>query len=284
MGCTGSTSVVVTEPPAIVINTLTYTDTLSCFGDTTGSIQINATGGTGSLEYTLLPGNIPSETPGSGTFTNLGAGIYTVHIEDVNGCYLDTTLIIYQFPQLMLVSAAVTDSVFCAGDMNGRIVATASGGALPYTFILEPGSITNSTGIFNNLGPGSYIVRLTDANNCDTINSDTLILGVPIPLEIDTVLIDPIACNGDVGTMTVVVIGGLAPYDIYVNGSLEQTGITDTAIVTRSAGNYDNSVIDAHGCDNKLDNNFIDKSTGHSNRQYPDYANNHMLYRLGWSN
>jgi gliding motility-associated-like protein len=218
MGCTGSTSVVVSEPPAILINTFNSTDTLSCFGNTTGSITVTATGGTGSLEYTLLPGNIASETPGSGTFTNLPAGTYTVHIEDINACYIDTTVVIHQQPQLVLVSAAVTNSVYCVGDLNGQITAVASGGTPPYSFILEPGTITNSTGIFDNLGPGSYVVSVTDANSCDTISSNTLIIGVPVPLEIDTVLVEPILCFGDSGRIGIVVNGGSRPYAVSLTG------------------------------------------------------------------
>ena len=247
MGCTGSTSITVISPPPILFDEINYTDTLDCFGESNGFISVQASGGTGTLIYTLLP-DIPSETADSGYFSGLSAGIYTIHVEDANGCYHDTTLTIYQPNPLLLVSAEVTDSVFCAGDTNGRIVATASGGTQPYTFILEPVGISNNTGIFNNLGPGSYIVRLTDANDCDTIDSETLILGVPIPLVIDTVIVDPILCYGETGTMTVVVIGGRAPYDVSVNGTPEQSGIVDTAIIIRGPGNWNISVADANAC------------------------------------
>ncbi len=247
MGCTGSTSVTVISPPEIIFDEVSHTDTLECYNDSTGVITVKASGGTGVLTYMLLP-DIPSETADSGYFSGLPAGAYTIRVEDARGCYHDTTLFIYQRPQLILVSAEVTDSVFCAGDTNGRIEATASGGTEPYTFILEPPGTSNSTGIFINLGPGSYVVRLTDANDCDTINSDTLILGVPIPLVIDTVIVDPILCNGDTATLTVVVLGGKAPYDVFVNGLPEQSGITDTAVIRRTAGNYDISVTDAHAC------------------------------------
>ena len=160
MGCTGSTSVTVISPPEIIFDKVTHTDTLNCFNDSDGFILVKASGGTGSLSYTLLP-NIPSETADSGYFSGLSAGIYTIRVEDVRGCYHDTTLTIYQHSQLVLESAVVTDSVFCTGDLNGRIEATASGGTEPYTFILEPDHISNNTGIFINLGPGSYVVRLT---------------------------------------------------------------------------------------------------------------------------
>jgi hypothetical protein len=153
-----------------------------------------------------------------------------LHIEDINGCYIDTSIIIRQRPQLTLVSAAVTNSVFCAGDLNGRIDAVASGGTEPYTFILEPGTITNSTGIFDNLGPGSYVVSVTDANDCDTVISNTLVIGVPVPLEIDTVLIEPILCYGDSGRIGIVATGGSQPYAISLTGGPDSISVP----VTRS--------------------------------------------------
>ncbi len=247
LGCTGTTSVDVISPPAININEVIYTDTISCHGDTTGFISIAASGGTGKLTFTLLPA-IPSEKVDTGYFSGLPVGTYTVRIEDIKGCFIDTIFTINEPLQLVLESAAVTDSVFCTGDTNGRIVATASGGTKPYSFILEPLALVNDSGIFENLAPGSYLVRLTDANSCDTLNSDTLILGIPVPLAIDTVITTPIICNGANGAMTVVTIGGQSPYDIYVDGVLEESGVMDTTTILRGPGNYAISVEDANGC------------------------------------
>ncbi|MBN1951204.1 MAG: gliding motility-associated C-terminal domain-containing protein [Bacteroidales bacterium] len=247
LGCSGVANVTVLEPPSINIDDINMTDTLACNGVADGFISVKASGGTGSRRYTLLP-DIESEAADSGYFSGLGAGTYTIQIEDAKGCYRDTTLTIYEPSALVLGSALVTDSVFCTGDNNGRIVATAGGGTQPYTFILDPPGITNSTGEFTGLAPGSYVVKLTDANNCDTLISDTLILGVPVPLEIDTIIIDSVVCNGDDGMFTVVVTGGTPPYDILVNGITEITGVTDTAYIARSAGSYDISVTDARLC------------------------------------
>jgi hypothetical protein len=42
-------------------------------------------------------------------------------------------------------------------------VVTASGGVAPYTYTLLPLNITNATGVFSNLAPGTYIIQLKDA-------------------------------------------------------------------------------------------------------------------------
>ncbi len=62
-----------------------------CFGDNNGVIDVvSVSGGTAPYTYTLNDG-----TPLSfGTFSNLTAGEYDLHIEDAEGCGMDTTLII----------------------------------------------------------------------------------------------------------------------------------------------------------------------------------------------
>ena len=248
LGCSGSTSVDVLAPPAILINSESHSDSLICFGDSTGFINVKASGGTGTLHYTLLPGNIVSASTDSGYFAGLKAGVYTVIIKDSKNCFISTSVTINQTAQLVILSAVVTDSVFCTGDNNGRIFAVASGGTAPYTFILSPVDSISHTGIFSNLGPGTYVVKLTDSHGCDTVSSASLILGVPIPLQIDTVIAGPIRCNGGTGTLTIVTIGGKKPYNITINGTLEQSGVGDTAIVSKAAGIYNITSADANGC------------------------------------
>ena len=64
---------------------INYTATVSnsnC-GATDGSIIINATGGTGTLQYSVDAG---ATFQGSNSFLNLGLGAYNIVIEDANGC------------------------------------------------------------------------------------------------------------------------------------------------------------------------------------------------------
>ena len=136
LGCQSTTSVVVSSPDSITITQVNVTDSIDCYGGMDGSIAIEATGGTGPISYTLLPGT-PSEAPGSGLFTGLTAGTYTIRIEDGSSCAKDTVISIRQPAELLLTSATVTNAVYCAGDTNGIIQATAGGGTAPYTFILE---------------------------------------------------------------------------------------------------------------------------------------------------
>ncbi|WP_161622657.1 SprB repeat-containing protein [Cesiribacter andamanensis] len=82
MGCMDATDPIpIGEPSAVEITAVVPTD-VSCDGPATGTITVTASGGTGSLEYSLdnsswQPGNV---------FTELTAGAYTVYVRDANLC------------------------------------------------------------------------------------------------------------------------------------------------------------------------------------------------------
>ena len=79
-GCTGTkTNVNIAVPGEISLNA-TVTDP-NCFEDT-GSIVASATGGTGTIAYSIDG----TTFQGSGTFNGLGTGAYTVIAKDNNGC------------------------------------------------------------------------------------------------------------------------------------------------------------------------------------------------------
>ena len=230
LGCTGTTSVDVIAPPAIIINSVNYTHSLTCFGDLKGIINVKASGGTGSLTYTLFPGNIISASADSGYFAGLAANIYTVVIKDSKGCSVDTTITISQSAQISLI-ASVTKNISCSGNNDGQIIALASGGMAPYTYILGPVDSINSSGIFNNLAPGIYTVGVTDLNHCDTVFSSALVVNTPAPLIIDTVLVEPIACSSDSGRIGVVISGGTTDYWVSLTGGADSMRVPSTSIL-----------------------------------------------------
>ncbi|MFP4024947.1 MAG: T9SS type A sorting domain-containing protein, partial [Thiohalospira sp.] len=93
-GCEEAASIVIIEPEAITIVSDTAINTTS-ESATDGSIEVEATGGTGILTYLLTPGDISNET---GIFNNLGPDDYTVSITDENGCGPVTTSLTVSFP------------------------------------------------------------------------------------------------------------------------------------------------------------------------------------------
>jgi len=162
LGCSSVATVEVSSPPAIIVDDVQHSDTLSCYGDGNGFIRVKASGGTGPLTYLLLPGNIPSSVADSGVFLNIGAGIYTVRIMDINDCPVDTVITLYQYDQLL----AQINLVPVIGLNPGSITLTAIGGKPPYEYSIDNGLTLQSTGQFDSLSAGTYQVYIIDANGC----------------------------------------------------------------------------------------------------------------------
>jgi hypothetical protein len=75
-GCTATASATVSVNSIVV--TATGSGMLACFGDADGTVTASATGGNDPYQYSLNGGPFQP----SGTFTGLGAGTYTVTVQD----------------------------------------------------------------------------------------------------------------------------------------------------------------------------------------------------------
>jgi len=142
----------------------TVTD-ISCFGDSDGTIRVNPNGG--APPYTFLLNN----SPVSQSINNLSDGTYTVVVVDAIGCRDSVTATITE-PTILGVTLTAND-VTCPGLSNGSIVSTVTGGTPTYTYSWLPGGET--TPDLTNIPGGTYNLTVTDANNCDSTVSVTVI-------------------------------------------------------------------------------------------------------------
>ncbi|NPA67404.1 MAG: PKD domain-containing protein [Chlorobi bacterium] len=256
-GCTvaGST-LTITEPDAVVINSINYTDVNTCFGDHTGTITISASGGTGSLYY-----SVDGETnyfANGGNFDNLYAGTYQISVKDDNVCttYGDT-IIIGQPDKIIIDDEVKTDVTTCFGDSTGQITITAHGGTSPLEYSVNSGTTFQSSNIFNNLPSGSYSTVVRDANNCSVTGQDHLI-EQPVLLEItDVTTTDVSTCyGGNDGTIHIVTNGGGTPaYEFSVDGGTNYSTSNDFSGLT--AGTYDVIVRDSENCSDTFDTHTV---------------------------
>jgi gliding motility-associated-like protein len=88
-GCVDSTSVSVEENENVVTGVKYTQSGLLCEGSQLATLSFTAEGGVSPYEYSL-----GEETNGSGVFTDLESGEYTVNVEDANGCVYDSTFMI----------------------------------------------------------------------------------------------------------------------------------------------------------------------------------------------
>lgn len=144
----------------------------------TGAIKINVHGGSGTYKYKVT-GPVNYNFTSTDSITGLRPGSYTIEINDVNwDCTLIKDNIVvggdYADPRFTLA----TDNAFCDNGASGIIrVENLEFGRNPMTFsIVNPSpmgiGISNSTGVFNDLIPGDYSIRLTDS--CGGIQTRTV--------------------------------------------------------------------------------------------------------------
>ncbi|GAB5554991.1 MAG: hypothetical protein Sapg2KO_45820 [Saprospiraceae bacterium] len=211
---------------------------ISCFGESTGSIQITASGGTGALSYTWNAGLAATASQ-----SNLPAGTYEVTVADVNLC-TDTRTIILTEPAAALAVDDNTTLATCSGIADGSITLIASGGTGPYSYNWGNG-LTGDVAVQNNLDAGDYPVTITDANNC------TLTTSIQVgsnPAVVINSLDAGFITNGNDGTASLSVSGGTAPLTFQWTGPGGFTADTEDLTGLSTPGEYCVTVSDASGC------------------------------------
>jgi len=234
-GCTSSSTAIINNNPAPVINSIAPTQLL-CNGDTNASAVVSATG-TGTLTYAWTNGN-------SGvTSSNLSAGTYYVTVSDVNGCNAISSTVITAPAAIVINSISFANS--SCGTANGSAVATASGGTAGLTY-----SWSNATSgsTVSGLSAGTYTVTVTDANAC-AITSAVAIGSNNGPSIQSTTPVN-LLCNGSgSGSAGISISGGSSPYTYsWSNGSSSVTSLTNNSITSLSANTYVVTITDNNNC------------------------------------
>ena len=233
-GCTITQTFTITEPTALSI-TPSQTDVL-CHGASTGKVSVAISGGVTPYIYSWDNG-ITSTTNEA---TDLSVGTYEVTVIDANGCTITEAFTISEPTKL---ETAVTQSdVSCNGGIDGTATVTATGGTGSYTYSWDTVPVqTNATA--SNLKAGTYTVKITDANDCETTASVT----ITEPTKLDTTTIQTnVSCYGGTdGSGAATVSGGIMPYSYSWDNGITSTTNEATDL---SAGTYKVTVIDANGC------------------------------------
>jgi gliding motility-associated-like protein len=157
-GCADTTTVVIGNLNGVNA-TLAASANISCFGGADGSIDIDATGGTGPYTYNWLP-NVSASDLASG----IPAGSYQITVTDANGCTSVVNVTLTQPPALS-ITATVTPSVVCEGTPV-TLSATPTGGTPAYTVTWNPGNLSGNNQTITPTQSGAYTADVTDANGC----------------------------------------------------------------------------------------------------------------------
>ncbi|RMG82453.1 MAG: PKD domain-containing protein, partial [Bacteroidetes bacterium] len=204
---------------------------VSCGGLSDGSVTANASGGTSGYSYNWDNGLGLGQT-----HSNIGAGVYTVTVTDLNGCKATATTTV-QEPPALSVSTVVNQNVSCNGGNDGSATASVSGGTPAYSYNWSNGSTSASP---TNFSAGTHTITVTDASGCTIIA--TAVITEPPALSLTT-NVTPTDCNGAAtGEASVSASGGTPGYTYnWTSGS------TSSNATNLSAGSYTVTVTDANG-------------------------------------
>jgi gliding motility-associated-like protein len=255
-GCNASTPpVTITEPPLFAVSSTSIVH-VRCFGDKTGEIALQVTGGTkfpvgGPTRYSFV---ITGPTAGpvtygdsSALYTNLGAGNYNVLVTDANGCTTISLFTITQNNQIVFDSAVQFVQPRCFNETNGVATIYASGGVSPLAYAMLPFQVNPSTNnVIDSMGAGTYTIVVQDAVGC-TVTS-VFVMPQPDPLIFGNVTLSNANCiNSNDGVINVDAIGG--------NGSYLYSVVPGVRVSTVGVfggvppGVYTVNVIDRLGCE-----------------------------------
>lgn len=167
--CIVSTTQFISEPtPVTIVPVINH---IACAGGANGSINLNVNGGVSPYTYQWSNGSA------SPTVSNLTSGVYSVTINDFNGCSSVRSYTINQ-PSNPLVVNGLISVASNTSSTDGAIDITINGGVGPYMFNWSNGATTED---ISGLGIGSYMVTITDVNGCTT--SATYNVGISTGIE-----------------------------------------------------------------------------------------------------
>ncbi len=203
-----------------------------------GTITVNATNGTGTIEYSI-DGGVTFQT--SNVFTGLSAGDYTIIVRDALLC-----------EAVIMETVAGCDLSFTvevrwaseAGANDGTIRVTASGGEEPYEYSRDGGVTFQPGSFFRNVLPGEYVVVVRDANGC----LSTMTVVVPACGITAAVTTTP-ESTGDMmdGTISIVASDAAEPVEYSIDGGFNFQSSPD--FTDLDAGTYQVRIVDVNLCE-----------------------------------
>ena len=224
------------------------TTNVDCFGESTGSIQIDSLkteGNSSTYSWRLFSAGISTSIGQDSLFENLSANtgilnykIYRIEIRDsASLCLQVFSDTIFQNNELY--TNPIIDEPSCFGSTDGVIELAGVGGDSPYSFTLIDSTIINDS--LTSLSAGSYTIIIIDDNGCRDTSTYNLNQPDSLLLSFDN-FTSPLKCFGSLTPISAIISGGSGPFNFLWsnNSSSSQTVV--------GAGSWSCTVTDNNAC------------------------------------
>jgi guanyl-specific ribonuclease Sa len=211
----------------------------SC-GTNTGTISVTSPSGSG-FSYSIDGINF---TNTSGVFSGLTTGNYTVWVKNSSNCISDTTNRTINAPLTVPTAPLLATIPLACKDLTGSVTVTSPLGS-GLTYSINGVTFTNSTGIFSNLVPDTYLVWVKNTDGCISSPASIVLGPAPTAPSKPVLSVTQPTCIMATGTITVTSqLGTGLSYSIDGINYSNSTGI----FMGKAPGNYMIWVKNAAGC------------------------------------
>jgi gliding motility-associated-like protein len=202
----------ISEPSVLDVSLASQTNVL-CYGQASGAIAVNVTGGTpfektpGVFSYNYMWLGPNGFTSSNQNLSNLAEGKYDLVVTDFLGCSKTLSVTVTQSTEI--VDNITTTPITCYNANNATISLVISGGNAPYQINWSNGGSGTFQG---NLAAGTYIITVTDNLGCQNISHVNI---AEAPVYSISPKVTNISCHGaHDGVINLNLIGGKTPISV----------------------------------------------------------------------
>jgi len=234
-GCVVSSQATITQPTPVVLQSNTVN--LTCFGNNSGTILMDGTGGTPGYQFSINNGTTfqPDQI-----YFGLAAGTYNLVVQDAAGCTAFSSVVLTQ--PAPLTASYVPQAVSCFGTCNGQVAITPNGGTSPYTYSIDNGTTILTNPLITGLCAGTYSIQVVDDNGCGILSNT--IINTPPQLTLANAVTTS-TCGLPNGSVVATAGGGTPGYSYSINNVNFGPSNSFTGL---AAGIYTIYVQDANNC------------------------------------
>lgn len=219
------------EPTLPCTASILYRKNVSCLGGNDGKAVVSVGGCVAPYSFLWSNGST------NDTISNLTAGVYTVTVTDANSM-ISTATVTISSPDSIQISAVITNEDGYNAN-NGNINVSVLGGTPSYKYSWSNGSDIQD---LENIGGGSYVLTVTDANKC--ISSKSFDVADYIcTLNASSIVTNETIFGSKNGAIDLTVSGGTTPYSI-----LWSNDSTKEDLDSLVSGLYNYTITDAKAC------------------------------------
>jgi gliding motility-associated-like protein len=272
-GCTGLDTIILLEPEEIQYFSTSSKDPavyngrdVLCYSDSSGYVVIDSVTGGGTLTeegiFTYIwdpvvtyPTGFTLDDPAGKDQTALVAGEYELTLTDQQtGCVMIDTIVLDTTPRLYAVLDIDTTGtvalpkngyeIRCDGGADGTVTFSPQGGTGPYTYSWD-GAPLGSTSV-SDLTAGSYLLEITDINNCYSSYGIGMSSPPPLFIRYDSAYIE---CYDGLETIDIDPSGGPPDGGYTYAWTWDGGSSSEEDLVDVPAGTYNITLTDINRCE-----------------------------------